>query len=160
MKEIPTPAQAATYDPTKKTIVEADSSSYTLSGCFIQEHKERLNSVLFCSRTLSITEQWYFQIGKECVLAVCVCERFDRYLMELESFTVAKSQSFYSLTPKITPEMTTYTHSTDVLQVNCRTSIRKDNGHTRYLVTEYRHWHSQLEDVHIHNKLVVSSWPV
>ena len=75
----------AYFDPNKPTTVCADASSYGIGGVLMQITDGKQHPVVFCSRTLTVTEQQYAQIERECLACVWACEKFTQYLRGLES---------------------------------------------------------------------------
>ena len=85
---ISSPTVLAYYDPLKEIVIQSDASSYGIGGVILQKHDDVLRPVAFTSRTLTSAEAKYAQIEKELLAAVWCCEKFDKYLMGLNSFII------------------------------------------------------------------------
>ena len=73
------------YDESKKVTIQCDASSKGLGPCLMQEGKP----IAYASRSLTETEQRWFQIEKELLAIVFAAERFHQYIygkeVEVES---------------------------------------------------------------------------
>ena len=78
----------AFYDAKCLTTVTADASSYDLGAAILHQQKEQQVIIAYVLRTLSEAENRYAQIKKECWPSVWACEKFSKYLVILEAFTL------------------------------------------------------------------------
>lgn len=73
------------YDPNKKIIISADSSSYGLGAVLLQENKDGSREVVcYASRTLNNSERNYAQIEKECLALSWAVNKFRDYIVGIE----------------------------------------------------------------------------
>jgi hypothetical protein len=98
------------FDPSLRTVVSVDASSFGIGGVILQDHNGVLKPVSFVSRTLTDTEKRYSQIEKEALAAVWVCARLEDYIVgldfELETdhkplVPIFSSPVFDSLSPRL-----------------------------------------------------------
>ena len=71
----------AYYDPTKKTILSTDASSYGLGAVLLQEENGIKKPIAFASRSMASTEQRYAQIEKEALATTWAFEKLNDYIL-------------------------------------------------------------------------------
>ena len=74
------------YDLSNLTTIGVDISSFGLEALLYQEVEAERKPIAFALRTLMPAERNYAQIEKECLAAVWVCEKFDRYITGLDKY--------------------------------------------------------------------------
>ena len=82
--ELNKPVVLKLYNPTAKTKVSADASSYGLGAVLLQADEDSPDSwkpVAYASRSLSDTEKRYAQIEKEALASTWASEKFRNYIL-------------------------------------------------------------------------------
>ena len=81
-QELTKPTVLALYDPTAKSKVSADASSFGLGAVLLQKNSENeWRPEAYASRSLSETERRYAQIEKEALAVTWSCEKFSEYIL-------------------------------------------------------------------------------
>ena len=87
-RELSSPAVLAQYCPNRDTKVAADASSFGLGGVLSQKQPSGdWRPVAFISRSMTEAERRYAQIEKEALALTWACERFQSYLVGMDSHT-------------------------------------------------------------------------
>ena len=77
------------YDVDKDTAVCADARGFGLGAVLMQQDEtDQWRPVAYASRTLTKAETGYAPIEKECLACTWACEKFTRYLLGKEKFTL------------------------------------------------------------------------
>ncbi|XP_046863284.1 uncharacterized protein K02A2.6-like [Xenia sp. Carnegie-2017] len=75
----------AYYDPTKRTVLAADASSYSIGAVLWQLNKKgEKKPVAYASRSMTTTEERYAQIEKEALATTWACEKFNDYILGMD----------------------------------------------------------------------------
>ncbi|KAL7826489.1 hypothetical protein AOLI_G00316980 [Acnodon oligacanthus] len=76
------------WDTPQPASIHLSKDNAFLSPSLGRWREDRVQPVVFCSRTLTWEEQRYSQIGKECLAAVWACESLACFLHGLSEFTL------------------------------------------------------------------------
>ncbi|XP_046860168.1 uncharacterized protein LOC124453393 [Xenia sp. Carnegie-2017] len=75
----------AYYDPTKRTVLAADASSYGIGAVLWQLNKKGENKpVAYASKSMTTTEERCAQIEKEALATTWACEKFNDYILGMD----------------------------------------------------------------------------
>ena len=81
-EELTKPTVLALYDPTAKSKISADASSFGLGAVLLQcKDESNWKPVAYASRSLTETEGRYAQIEKEALAVTWSCEKFSDYVL-------------------------------------------------------------------------------
>lgn len=80
-RELTQPTVLTLYNPTARTKISADASSFGLGAVLLQEHPTTWRPVAYASRAMSETESRYAQVEKEALAVAWACDKFANYVL-------------------------------------------------------------------------------
>ena len=79
--ELARPTTLTLYNFDAPTKIAADASAYGLGAVLLQQHSGVWKPVTLASRSMTVTENRYWQIKKEALAFVWACEKFSDYVI-------------------------------------------------------------------------------